>query len=134
MEVHHMIPTVTLRATYTCWWWPSDEPDTDHWTWGGWCDPRNPWGTADDEPRETYDVEGDEPIELVLPIYEAAEFIRDFPGAVWDWHDDCDASQNYVNGAYTTVTLHVSGEGEVAALNIAATLQAQRDHERRMRC
>lgn len=113
---------VTLRATYTCWWWPSDEPDTDHWTWGGWCDPQNPWGTADDEPREQYHVEGDEPIDLFLPVYQAAEFIRDFTGGVWDLQTESDPDQNFRNGAYTNVTLHVVGEAAPAALELATSL------------
>lgn len=41
--------TVTLTATYDCVWWPPDE-DPDPITWGGFCDPCNPWGTADDDP------------------------------------------------------------------------------------
>lgn len=120
-----MIPLATLRATYTCWWWPTDEPDTDPWTWGGFCDPQNPWGTADDTPREVYSVDGDEPIELHLPVYEAAEFIRDFPGAVWDLRDMCDMcapDQSFRNGAYTNVTLHVSGDAGETALELASVL------------
>ena len=39
---------------------------------------------------------------------EAVEFIGEFPGAVWDLHDDCESSPNYRTGVDTQVTLHVA--------------------------
>lgn len=167
-----MTPTVTLRATYWSDWWPPDD-DPDVISWGGFCDPENPWGTADDdEPADPtcalcgetlywrhaysngYKVDGatgwlnwqpewsdepepdecehrpewaeitddTEPIELVLPIYQAAEFIEAFEGGVWDlWESE--HHQNYRNGVSTAVTLHVGGDGAEAAVEIATQLR-----------
>ena len=119
---------VILRATYEGVLFPEEDDKciySDPFIWRGWCDPENPWGTLDDEPRDQYSVD-DEPIELILPPYQAAEFIRDFPGAVWDLHTDCDPSQNYRTGVWTTVTLHVSGEAAETALAIYETLKGTR--------
>lgn len=100
---------IKLRATYSCDYWPDDGVDYPvHWH--GWCDPHNPWGSANSWPR-TYDdpefVEGDEPIEVVLPLAEAVEFIAEFPGGVWDLCEG-EHSQDYRTGVYTEVTLHVA--------------------------
>ena len=98
--------TVTMRATYDCVLWHGED---DYSEWGGYCDPENPWGTADDEYDESDESDAygrGEPIVLELPFDDAVEFIRDFPGAVWDLHDHCDASQNRT-GVWTRVTLHV---------------------------
>lgn len=163
-------PHVELKATFWCDWWPPGEGDDDPVQWGGWCDPQNPWGTADDDPpgdpicalcerrlyyRHEYhrgckvtgatgwldefylwdddpepdecehrpvwaDKDGDgEPIVLTLPIYQAAEFIRDFPGGVWDLGTESDHDQDYRTGVCTAVTLHVDGPGKDAALALA---------------
>lgn len=104
--------TVTIRATYDCTYWPSDEPDTEPAQWGGWCDPDNPWGTADDryDPDDTADAYGrGEPIEIELEPDDAVTFLVDFPGAIWDTGIECDPEQDYRTGVYTSVTAHVSG-------------------------
>jgi hypothetical protein len=116
-----MTPLATLRATFECVQWPEDEEDP--LIWHGWCDPRNPWGTADTDPPDSPSIWGSdagssEPIELELPIYEAAEFIRDFPGGVWD-HTESESEQSWRSGVWTSVTLHVSGIGGDAAIAIA---------------
>lgn len=118
-----MIPTVTFTATYECVYWPDPEDDTPM-TWGGWCDPHNPWGTADDDIPGAVEFD-DEPITVELPIWQAAEFIVDFPGGVWDMRD-CDPSENYRTGVSTQVTLHVAGPGADAALEIADRLRTIR--------
>ena len=123
-----MHPTVKLRATYDCVSWGQDVdgcPDTDPTTWGGFCDPRNPWGTADDDLPDSLPYDGGEPIEIELPIYEAAQFIFDFPGAIWDLEIECDPSHNYRTGVASTVVLHVDGQGAPAALEIAAGMYAR---------
>lgn len=119
-----------MRATYTCWWWPSSEPDSDHWTWGGYCDPSNPYGTLDKEPREQYHVEGDEPIvESFDDRDEAVKFIVDFPGGVWDLAEG-EPEQDYRTGVYYEVTLHVD---DVDLLNEAGAILEARRAERRRR-
>lgn len=116
-----MIPTVTFTATYDCVYWPDPEDDTPM-TWGGWCDPHNPWGTSNDDIPEQWDTSTtEEPITVELPIWQAAEFIRDFPGGVWDVSLCC-PSENYRTGVSTQVTLHVAGPGADAALEIAHQL------------
>jgi hypothetical protein len=128
-----MIPTVTFTATYDCVYWsaPDGELECEPTTWGGWCDPCNPWGTVDDDIPESWDTsQTEEPIGHVLPIWQAAEFIADFPGAVWDWQDDCHPSENYRTGVSTRVTLHVAGPGADAALEIADRLREQRKARR----
>lgn len=127
-----MIPTVTFTATYECVYWPEPE-DCDPHVWGGWCDPDNPWGTADDDiPFDDLVAIGGirdygEPITTELPIWQAGDFIASFPGAVWDWQNDCDPSENYRTGVSTRVTLHVAGPGADAALEIADRLRNQRN-------
>ena len=124
------VPLVTIRATYQCDYWPNacdgcgaENPAE----WGGYCDPANPWGTADD----TYDPDaaGDEigePVLIVLPVYAAAKFLADFPGAVWELETECEASQNYRTGVHTRVTAHVDGPGAPAALELAGDILARR--------
>lgn len=117
-----MIPTVTFTATYECTYWPDPEGD-EPLCWGGWCDPHNPWGTSNDDIPEQWDTMTTErPITIELPIWQAAEFIRDFPGGVWELGRECDPSENYRTGVTTQVTLHVSGPGADAALEIEQRL------------
>lgn len=162
-----MIPTVTIRATYDCTYWPNvcpscgaeveavtdgrrffelagrygpfhdgggyvcsacgpltGDPSPAEYPaqWGGWCDPANPWGTADDDRPTDDGFDHGEPIVLTLPIYTAAEFLAAFPGAIWDTDVECEPSQNYGTGVYTTVTAHVDGPGATAALVLAAEM------------
>lgn len=128
-----MIPEVTFRATYDCYYWPSVVSD-DPYHWHGWCDPHNPWGTANDDipanPSIWGTSDGSEPIEVTMPIWEAAQFITDFPGSVWDM-TDCGSEQNYRTGVYTSVTLHVTGTGDVAAMELAHQFMERRKAVRR---
>ena len=124
-----LVPFVTIRATYDCAYFPDGEEDPA--TWGGWCDPSNPWGTlwGDDEYRA--DDDGDAygrngpPVELTLPAGEAARFLADFPGGVWDLCEGS-SSVNYQTGVDVTVTAHADGPGAVATLTLAGELMAGR--------
>lgn len=111
-----MSTTVILRAIYSCTLFTSDEEYPMEW--GGFCDPYNPWGTADEEPRDNYHVEGDEAVEVELPIDEAVRFVEDFPGGVWELNQECQPEQSPRTGVYTQVTLHVSGPGADDALDL----------------
>lgn len=124
-----MYPEVTFRATYECYYWPDDGQENP-WTWHGYCDPCNPWGTLNDDvpaaPSIWGTVAGDEPIEYTLPIWQAAEFIANFPGGVWDLQWECQPDQNYRTGVYSDVTLHMDGDGAEAAMVIATDIRERR--------
>jgi hypothetical protein len=126
---------VRMRATYDCVYWPDPEDD-DPAQWGGWCDPHNPWGSlwGDDEydPDDDSDAYGrGEPIEIVLPLNEAVEFVCDFPGAVWDlWEGE--SSVNYRTGVDVSVTLHVE-DHEALVLGLAERRQKRIDAALRRR-
>jgi hypothetical protein len=115
-------PAITLRATYSC---DLSLGEDDIAEWGGFCDPANPWGTADDDynPDAPPHDPNDEPIILTEADFDTLDdivtFVRDFPGAVWDVVHDCDSSQNMRTGVYTRVTLHVDGPIAVDVLNAA---------------
>lgn len=103
---------VNFTATFECVHWDDDDngdPEPDPTVWGGFCDPTNPWGTADDD-LPTYEDWAKpfigEPIVLTLPMDEAVDFALDFTGAVWDLVHDCESSPNWRTGVDTTVTLH----------------------------
>ena len=106
-------------------------PCMDAALWGGWCDPSNPWGTlwGDDEYRA--DDDGDAygrngpPVELTLPVGEAARFLADFPGGIWDLCEGV-SQVNYQTGVFVTVTAHADGPGAVAALTLAGEIMAGR--------
>ena len=106
---------------------PAENPAT----WGGWCDPSNPWGTlwGDDEYRADDDSDAygrnGPPVELTLPVGEAARFLADFPGGVSDLCEGS-SSANYQTGVDVTVTAHADGPGAVAALTLAGELMAGR--------
>lgn len=106
-------------------------PSEDPAQWGGWCDPCNPWGTlyGDDEYRaddetDSYGRNGP-PVEITLPVGEAARFLADFPGGVWDLCEG-ESSANLSTGVDVSVTAHVDGPGAVAALTLAGETLAGR--------
>lgn len=120
------VPTVTLTATFTTYKWPSDEAEAEFpYINHGYCDPQNPWGTLPHYVDESTDwPEGrQEPITVTLPLWEAAEFIRDFPGGVWDFREGEPSTIDYGEGIDADVTLHVAG-AEAAALELAERLGA----------
>ncbi len=117
------VPQVTLTATFTTYKWSDVEdefPAMNH----GYCDPQNPWGTLPYYVDETTEwPEGrQEPITVTLPLWEAAEFIRDFPGGVWDFREGETSTLNYKEGIDADVTLHVAGAW-LAALELAERLE-----------
>lgn len=123
-----LVPLVTIRATYDCVYFPGGGEDAA--LWGGWCDPSNPWGTlwGDDEYRaddsDAYGRNGP-PVELTLPVGEAARFLADFPGGVWDLCEGS-SSVNHRTGVDVSVTAHADGPGAVAALTLAGEIVAGR--------
>lgn len=146
--------TITMRATFQDVEWESDEPDTEPTITGGFTDPNNPWGGFRSEAPEGLVGEAfvawrDENVETLTfdDIEEAAEFIVDFPGGVWDWCEG-ESSTDYKTGVNTEVTLHVESDWEIlyegptirvirddaaAAFNRATILQAEKDaHLKRM--
>lgn len=125
-----MQPTVTFRATYQCYYWPDDGQEHP-FTWNGYCDPHNPWGTLSEDIPANPSIRGttpenDEPIEVTMPIWEAAEFIDRFPGGVWDLQWECQTDQNYRTGVWSNVTLHMTGDGAEAAQVIAINIRERR--------
>ena len=116
------------RCGWSGRWADAVTEDTAPAEWGGYCDPWNPWGTADD----TFDPDGDhyfdrgERFERIETVWGAAELIAEFPGAVWELETECEPSPNYRTGVDTRVTLHVDGPGGAAALELAAALMADR--------
>lgn len=102
---------------------PTDDPPR----WGGWCDPSDPWGTLwgddgcrADDGADAYGRNGP-PVEIVLPVFEAARFLVDFPGGVWDLCEG-ESSVNYRTGVDVSVTAHAHGPGAVAALELAGKI------------
>lgn len=112
-----------MRASYEEVEWPDevDDPEIRH----GWTDPHNPYGGLK---TETTDLWGDaagaamdeaETVEFD-DVWEAAEFIVDFPGGVWDYSEG-ESDFDYGTGISTGVTLHVD-EGDQAFLFALADL------------
>lgn len=122
--------TIKMTATYDTVEWEDgcEEPITT----GGYTDPSNPWGgwkneMPDDIHGEAAKAWATENVETVTfnNLLEAAEFVADFPGGVWDY-SECEAEQDYRTGVSTRVTLHVDGF-ETAVFNIAHAIEAARD-------
>lgn len=110
--------TAEITATFEIVY-PSD-PDVYPDTEGGYTDPSNPWGgfrqVMPNTPGEAGYVDwaawSAENVEtLTLTLWDAALFVLDFPGAVWDHptFTDCDPSIDYGTGESMTVTAHVRG-------------------------
>jgi len=87
---------------------PAEDPDER----GGWVDPSNPWGSFEQD----RDDDSCEPAAIYLPLVEAAEFLLEFPGAVWDYSEG-EAEQNVRTGEWKSVTAHV--DHDVAELVFA---------------
>lgn len=73
---------------------PADDPIERH----GWVDPRNPWGSFEQE----------EPNSVTLPLMEAAEFLSDFPGGIWGYSES-ESEQDIRSGEWKSVTAHIIG-------------------------
>lgn len=77
---------------------PANEPIERH----GWVDPRNPWGSLEQESEDR----SCEPDSVTLPLMEAAEFLSDFPGGVWDYSES-ESEQDIRTGEWKSVTAHI---------------------------
>lgn len=88
---------IELRATREEYWWDDPEGSDSLQREEGYVDVHNPWGSFDYE----------EPLAYYCSPLEAAVIVADFPGAVWDYEPECDASQDFQTGHYTRVMLHV---------------------------
>lgn len=105
-------------------------PPEDPAQWGGWCDPSNPWGSIGGDDEYRADDNGEdygrgEPVDVVLPVAEAAGFLAGFPGGVWDLCEG-ESSPNYRTGVDVSVSAHADGPGAVAALTLAGEILAGR--------
>lgn len=100
-----MTNIIRVRATFDAYRWVDDEQDYPHER-GGWVDPSNPWGSfeqdRDDDSAEPDTVEFE-------TIREAVEFLREFPGGIWDIGQECEPEQDYRTGEWKAVTAHVDG-------------------------
>lgn len=128
---------VTMRATYTDMWWESDEPDTPESREDGFTDPHNPWGgwkvRTDDEGERINAGDPEWPdayIEIATfdTLWEAAEFVVDFQGGVWDFREGEYDTVDYRTGRQREVTLHVQNhqEGVFAIAEIIQRMQDKR--------
>jgi hypothetical protein len=131
-----MLTPIVMRATYEILHW-DDEPDTEPEREGGYTDPNNPWGgfrseVPDDLTGEAFTAWCAENIETVQfdSLWDAAEFVVDFPGAVWDYCEG-DYSTNYRTGDEMGVTLHVDDKYANAVFALAAIIQKRQDENLR---
>lgn len=124
---------VTMRATYERLWWESDEPDTEPDTERGYTDPCNPWGglRAEVDPAlcgEEFGEWRDANADLIEfdNMWDAAEFVVDFPGGVWDYREGEYSSGT--DGVEMSVTLHVNEHEEAvfAIADIIGTIAGRR--------
>src|SRR5688572_2919136 len=99
---------VLLRATYESIEWDDryDDPQETR----GYTNPRNPWYGFKDEVPEglvgpAFTAWRDKNAEtLTLTLWEAAEFVANFPGGVWDYTEG--ESELQADGTWLSVTLH----------------------------
>lgn len=122
---------VTMTATYSRMWYESDEPDTDPTMEHGWTDPRNPWGgfrTEVPEHESPTPEWYEENVEKITfdNLWEAAEFVVDFPGGVWDFREGEYDTVDYRKGIEMEVTLHVQ-DHQPAVFELADYLQRKQD-------
>lgn len=122
---------VVMRATYERLWYESDEPDTEPTREGGFTDPNNPWGGFRQELPEHFNPGPqwyEENVKTVEfdNLWEAAEFVVEFPGGVWDFCEGEYSTVDYRHGIEMQVTLHVQNHKE-GVFAIAEFLQAQQD-------
>lgn len=116
--------TITMTATYDDVWWDGDDDDEDPQERGGYTDPRNPWGgfrqempsTPGDAGYSTWEAWMGDNVETVSfdNVEEAAQFVIDFPGGVWDLRDG-EPEMDYKTGHTISVTLHVD-RGDMPAV------------------
>jgi hypothetical protein len=112
-----MIPKIKVTAVYETYFWENPE---DEWPieTSGYTDPMNPWGGFKTEtPPGLVGAEfsrwRDENVTTVEfdTGWEAAEFILDFSGGVWDYSES-ESEEDYRTGVWTQVTLFVQDDQE----------------------
>ena len=127
---------ITMTATYQTTVWESDEPDTEPTICGGFTDPSNPWGGFKcelpdgcvGEAAEAWMAENVETLTFDT-VEEAAQFVADFPGGVWDYSAS-EPEMDHKTGVYMEVTLHVKGSAGGRRKNVFALahkIEAERD-------
>lgn len=100
---------IRIGASFDAWLWGDPETDgdlpieQDH----GWVDPANPWGSFE---QDVYD-DSCEPAIVELPLAEAVEFLRDFPGGIWNYRE-AEAEQDFRTGRCKRVNAHVDANFE----------------------
>jgi hypothetical protein len=126
--------SIKVTATYdTVEWDGEDEDPIEH---GGYTDPSNPWGGFRQEmpntPEEAgYDswaawsAENVDTVEFET-VEEAAQFVVDFPGGVWDLRE-CNPETDHRTGVTMSVTLHVEETHRDAVFALAKAIQAAKD-------
>jgi hypothetical protein len=82
-----------------------------------WVDPRNPWGSIGWDDRQTIEF---------ATVEEAAEFVRRFPGGVWDYRES-EASQDPRTGEWQSVTLFGTGWRWSRVLDAVTVAECIRD-------
>lgn len=129
---------VTMRATYTDMWYETDEPDTEPMYETGFTQPHNPWGgwkiRTDEEGAKINAGDTTWPdayieVETFNNLWDAAEFVVEFPGGVWDFREGEYSTIDYRKGVDREVTLHVGDEHKVAVLELAAFIQGMQDRK-----
>lgn len=113
-----MLAPITVRATYDLVWW--EDGNAEPVEAGGYTDPENPW-RGEDVPVPAglcgpdflvwRDRNVDSLIFLPSEADELVDFVRDFPGAVWDAGTECEAEQVIIGdeARWRQVTLHLDG-------------------------
>lgn len=128
---------ITMRATYTDSWYESDEPDTYPTTEGGFTSPTNPWGgwkvSTEEDARKLNAGDPNWPdayieVETFDNLWDAAEFVVEFPGGVWDFREGEWSTEDYRTGREREVTLHVQNHRE-AVFELAAFIQGMQDRK-----
>ena len=120
-----MNATVKLRAVHEYMKFSGDDEEplrASHWM-----DPESPivhWFVPRHD-DEFYEIEGDEPVEVVLPLVAAARLITEWPGAVWDHSEGEWSTIDYQYGVEHNQTLFVDGPAEVWA--VVEVMERRRD-------
>lgn len=120
--------TIEMTATYDEVWFEEGEEDPHEL--GGFTDPHNPWGgfrtelPAAENPGPEWYAENVTTVSFA-GVEEAAEFVVDFPGGVWNYSES-ESGQDVRTGHWLSVTLHVGGDEEAAVFARAEEIEAER--------
>jgi hypothetical protein len=124
-----MAITITMSATFETVEY--DDHDDGPLYGGGYTSPTNPWGGfkynlpdgCHGEAAEAWMAENVETVTFDS-IEEAAQFVADFPGGVWQYSQGTPSTD--AAGVETTVTLIVDGHRD-AVFALARTIEDERD-------